>query len=333
MRILVLGGTGFVGRHFVTAAITGGHHVTLFNRGHSQPGLFPGVPVILGDRGGDLGALRAGRFDAVVDTCGYFPANLDHVAAQLKESAGQYLFISSCSVYDMQEQPHDAVAENGQLVGLDIDAGRDDPATYGARKYLCEQVVRAAFPTRHLIVRPGLIVGPHDASYRFPYWADRIAEGGTVLAPGDPQAPLQFIDARDLAAWMLHGIEHRLCGTFNAVSPYGALTLGAFLQRVTQEINAQATLRWLPEDYLRQHQVDCWTTLPLWLHREWQAFQKIDSSLAIGHGLRFRPLETTVRDTHRWSRPLYNADFMARVLSRERETALLDGYRSGAAAA
>jgi len=323
MRLLILGGTNFLGRHTVTTAIRNGHDVTLFNRGKSNSDLFPDLKKITGDRSCDIELLEGIKFDAVIDTSGYFPKNLKYITNTLKKNVEKYIFVSTCSVFNMTDQPSDKVDEQGKLVNLDVDVDKDDMATYGARKYLCEEVVREVFSDNFLIVRPGLIVGPYDPTYRFPYWADRISEGGEVLAPGDKNAPVQFIDARDLAEWMLVAIEKDIKGTFNTVSPYEGHTMASVLECIKNEINPGVKLKWVSEDILRANDVGCWKMLPLWVHSELISFQKLDSSRAISLGLKFRPLSETARDTHEWSRSLYKEKFLGEVLSREKESILL----------
>jgi 2'-hydroxyisoflavone reductase len=206
MDLLVLGGTRFLGRHLVEEALGRGHQVTLFNRGESNPGLFPEVEELRGERGGDLSPLRGRRWDAAIDTSGYLPREVRRSAEILAGSAGHYTFVSSISVY-----------EDFARTGIDEDAPVLEPPDpepveldwelYGGLKVGCERAVEAAMPGRALVVRPGMIVGPHDYTDRFPYWRRRVAEGGDVLAPGDPERQVQLIDARDLAGWMLRMAE------------------------------------------------------------------------------------------------------------------------------
>ena len=322
MKILVLGGTEFLGKHFVELAKID-HEVILFNRGKSNPNIHNELKCIKGDRYKDIERINDSNFDAVVDTSGYFPKNLEYITGNLKNKCRTYLFVSSCSVFDMYDQPQDNITESGKLVDLNIDSETDKPETYGARKFLCEEMVRRNFEDNHFIVRPGLIVGPDDPTYRFPYWADRVSEGGIVLAPGESSAPLQFIDVRDLAAWMLIGLEKSLTGTFNTVSPYNELTLGPFLESVKKVINPDIKYEWVSEEFLRKKEIGCWSTLPLWVYKEIQAFFKVDSAKAIKAGLKFRPIEETIKDTHLWSKDIYKDLYLHKVLDREHERALL----------
>lgn len=328
MNILVLGGTEFLGRHFVEIAQQNGHTLTLFNRGKTNPDLFPETQKVIGDRTKDLNKLSGKQFDAVVDTSGYFPKNLEYVTGELKDIVSKYVFVSSCSVFDYNDQNLECFDENGTLVNLEVDTDSDIPETYGARKYHCEEVVRKEFPNNHFVVRPGLIVGPYDPTYRFPYWADRISEGGEVLCPGDPEAPLQFIDARDLSKWILKGIEENISGTFNAVSPHNTLTLGEFLDIVKSEINPDVEFKWVSEKFLRDNDVSCWSQLPLWVYKEIDGFLKVNSNKAINKVLQFRPIADSINDTHVWSRASYKENFLEKVLSRDKEQLLLRGARS-----
>lgn len=319
-----------MGRYFVDAAIEKEHEVILFNRGRTNPDLYTDLKNIRGDRSQreDIKRLKELKFDAIVDTCGYFPDNLAMITEELKDQVGLYVFVSSCSVYDYNDRDSNKFDEDGTLVDLNIDKNDQGMETYGARKYLCEDVVIETFPKQHFVVRPGLIVGPHDPTYRFPYWVDRVAEGGVALAPGDPSAPLQFIDVRDLAEWMLLGVEKQLVGTYNAVSPHAQLTLGEFLQAVREEINLECEYQWLPEAFLKEHGVTCWSDLPLWVYQEIQGFLKVDSSKAMDAGLTYRPIHKTVRDTHEWSKWLYQEQYLDKVLTRDREAELIRAYRS-----
>src|SRR6266487_2610867 len=215
MRILVLGGTQFLGRHFVEAALRGGHEVTLFNRGRTRPQLFPGAEHRRGDRDGDLRSLAGGKWDAVVDTSGFVPRVVQQSAQLLRSRVGRYLFVSSVSVYADFSRP--GVDEDAPVARLEEETEDHRSRAYGALKALCEETVRETYGAHTTIVRPGLIVGPWDPTGRFTYWPVRIADGGRVLAPEPRDAPVQVIDARDLAEWCLHLLERDVEGTFNAV--------------------------------------------------------------------------------------------------------------------
>src|SRR5262249_18502591 len=227
MRLLVLGGTVFLGRAVVEAALARGDDVTFFTRGRTNPELCPGAERLHGDRDGDLSALAGREWDVVVDTCGYVPRVVADSATLLSPAVGHYAFVSSLSVYADASRPQH---EDDPLEQLDDEADESIEEYYGALKGACEQVVQQTFPGRSLLVRPGLIVGPHDPTNRFTYWVRRIAEGGDVLAPGDPARKVQFIDVRDLAEWILRATEAGLDGPHNAVGPEPPVTMGDLLE-------------------------------------------------------------------------------------------------------
>ena len=293
MRILVLGGTQFLGRHVVDAALGRGHDVTLFNRGQTRPELFPGVEKLRGDRDGDLGALRGRSFDAVVDTSGYVPRIVGETIDALGD-VGHYTFVSSVSVYATLGEPP---TEASPVAGLQ-EPTEEWREAYGELKALCEQVVRERFPGA-FVPRPGLIVGPWDPTGRFTYWPERLAAGGRVLAPAPPGAAAQVIDARDLAAWTVHAAETGLGGTFNAVDR--PTTREALIETCNRVAGTGAEVIWVDEAFLAEHEVSEWMELPLWLHDEkYAGMLSIDPSPALRAGLEPRPLEQTVRDTLAW---------------------------------
>ncbi|HEY6195181.1 MAG TPA: SDR family oxidoreductase [Candidatus Eisenbacteria bacterium] len=328
MRILVLGGTRFLGRHLVEAAAARGHALTLFNRGLTNPALHAGIERITGDRDGGLDALGERTWDAVVDPSGFFPRIVGASARALAGRAGRYLFVSTISVY---AEPVARGADESAPVARLADPGVEtlDGGTYGALKAACEETVREAFGERALIVRPGLIVGPHDTSDRFPYWPRRLARGGTVLAPGEPTAPVQLIDVRDLADWMLSLVERGVGGTFHATGPAEPLTLGRCLERVAAAVGASPRLRWASEAFLREQGVEPWVQLPLWLPAAESGFATLDIARALAAGLRLRPLEDTARDTLAWERSLVADTRPASpALTAEREAELLAGWET-----
>jgi 2'-hydroxyisoflavone reductase len=299
LRVLVLGGTKFLGRHLVEAALERGDEVVLFHRGQTGAGLFPTLEHVIGDRDGGLDPLRGRTFDAVLDTSGYLPRLVRASAELLSDSAGFYAFISSISVY-----PEDTFAgfdESAPTLELSDPASEDIAKDYGALKAVCEQVVEKAFPNRCLKVRAGLIVGPHDPTGRFTYWVTRLARGGSVLAPAPALAPVQFIDARDLAAWTLEMVAASQPGVFNATGPAGPLSFEKLLERTAGALESDASVIWVDPDFLVRRGVEPWSELPLWLPGESaQGLMQADIGKALGAGLQFRPLEETGRDTHRW---------------------------------
>jgi 2'-hydroxyisoflavone reductase len=328
MRILVLGGTRFLGRHFVEAARARGHAPTLFNRGRTNPSLHEGVERLVGDRDGGLGALAGRTWDAVLDPSGYFPRLVGDSARALAGVAGQYVFVSSVSVY--AEPIRAGADEDAPLATTDDPAAETiTGANYGALKALCERAAREAFGPRTLVVRPGLIVGPHDTTDRFPYWPRRLARGGEVLAPGSPGAPTQFVDARDLAAWLVDLVERGVCGTFNATGPADPLTLGDCLARISRAVGGDARLTWVPEAFLRGQGVEPWLQMPLWLHESDQAMDTVSIARALAEGLRLRPLEETALDTLAWERSLaHDRRPASPTLTPGREAEVLAAWRA-----
>ncbi len=325
MNILILGGTRFLGRHLVDAALARGHQVTLFNRGQSNPGLYPNLQTILGDRAHDLTALADRRFDAVIDTCGYFPHIVRRAAQALRDNVEAYVFISSISVYADFSQP--GMTEDAPLAalpaGIDPAAEEITAETYGPLKALCEQAVQDVFGPRAFIIRPGLIVGPHDPTDRFTYWPFRVAGGGDVLAPEHPNIPVQIIDARDLAAFTLKLLEDHTPGVFNATGPNHPLTFGALLETCKQVSGSDAVFHWASARFLQENHVAPWSDLPVWVPDtpENAGFSRVDIAKAITAGLTFRPLEHTIRDTLAWAatRPLQHPWRAGLTEERERE--------------
>ena len=216
MKLLVIGGTRFVGRALIEEALKQGMEVTMFNRGKSNPEIFPDVEKLVGDRDDDLEALKGRKWDAVVDTCGYIPRHVKMTAELLKDNIEHYTFISTISVYPFPI-PEDGVDEEGELARMDDPTVEEiNGETYGALKVLCEEAIDEIMDGRATHIRAGLIIGPHDPTDRFTYWPVRVAEGGEMLAPGDPTVPMQYIDARDLAKWTLHCTVNKLTGAYNS---------------------------------------------------------------------------------------------------------------------
>ena len=300
MRLLLLGGPKFVGRALIEAAIERGHEVTTFNRGQTNPGAFAAVEELHGDRLGDLEPLRGRTWDAVLDTSAYVPQVVRSAAALLADAAERYVFVSSISVYAdySRPTPEDAPLET-LAEGHPEDELLADFANYGALKVLCEQAVEERFAGRAVIVRPGLIVGPHDPTDRFTYWPRRIELGRPLLAPAPPDAAVQMIDVRDLAGWMVRMAESGGTGVFNATSPADAHTFGSML-----EACGAREVVWAEESFLLEHGVEPWSDLPLWIPAgdpEMAYFHRTDVSRAVEAGLTFRPLEETARDVPEWT--------------------------------
>lgn len=304
MRLLVLGGTKFLGRAAVAEALARGHEVMMFNRGETNPELFPEVEKLRGDRDGDLSALDGRDWNAVIDPSGYLPRIVRASTELLAERVGHYVFVSSISVYgDFSEVARE---DEAPLIQLDDTSDeRLEGDRYGGFKALCEQVVADVFPGRSARVRAGLIVGPNDPTGRFTYWPSRVARGGEVLAPGRKGRQVQFVDVRDLGAWLVEICERRVSGAFNATGPEPPITMGELLETARAVSNSNALITWVDEDFLREHEVGEWMELPLWIAETgdpaWRRFQEVDVSRAVAEGLRFRPVTETVRDTLEWA--------------------------------
>lgn len=293
MRILVLGGTAFVGRHIVEAALARGHAITVFHRGRTNARLWPDVEHRLGDRDGDLAALRDGTWDAVVDTSAYVPRIAARSAELLSERAGLYVFISTVSVYaDFQTIGITETAPRATIAGSDLETVNAE--SYGALKARAERAVAEHFPGRTLRIRPGIVVGPYDYTGRFAYWPRRIGEGGDVLAPGAPDHPLQVIDARDLGAFVVARLEANDPGLYNATGPI--VRWGDFLQACIDLTGEKARLRWIADDALQAAGVTG-ADLPLWVAATppTAGFYAISSERAVAAGLHTRPLADSIR--------------------------------------
>lgn len=330
MKLLILGGTIFLGRHLVEAARARGHEVTLFNRGQHNADLFPDVEKLRGDRDGGLDTLHGRRWDAVIDTCGYVPRLVRASAEALADAVAHYTFISSVSVYRDMRVP--GIDEN-YPVGLLEDETVEEVTgeSYGPLKALCEQAAEQVMPGRVLSLRAGLIVGPYDVSDRFTYWPHRVAQGGEVLAPAPPEQPLQFIDVRDLAEWNIRMIEAGKTGVYNTDSPPGLATFGTLLDTCKAVSGSDARFTWVSSAFLTKAEVAPWMELSLWLgeDEEYAALYAVNCDKAARDGLTIRPLAETVQDTLAWSatRP---ADHEWRAgLKPEREVELLRSWAVG----
>jgi 2'-hydroxyisoflavone reductase len=320
MRLLVIGGTKFLGRAVVAAALARGHAVTLFHRGRTNPDLFLEAERVIGDRDGGLDALGKRTWDAVIDPSGYVPRVVRASAERLRDAAGHYQFVSSISVYARFDRP--GLGEDAPLRELADPATEDVMPNYGGLKALCERAAADAFGAERVaIVRPGLIVGPHDPSGRFPWWVWRSGRGGAMVAPAPPSRPVQLVDARDLGAWMVRLAEERRAGTYNATSP--PFSFAAMLEacRADQPV-------WIDEARLLAAGVAPWMDLPLWIPRgdpEHEHMLEVDVSRAVAAGLTFRPLADTALDTLRWIREVreFPREYGPVGLDLEREARLL----------
>jgi 2'-hydroxyisoflavone reductase len=331
LSILILGGTGFIGPHEVHAARERGHTLTLFNRGQTNPGLFPDIETLRGDRNGDLASLKGRRWDVVIDNSGFEPAQVALSAGLLKDAVGQYLFVSTQSVYaDRSIIDQDETGAVGQS-----DAPEQEWSGYGPLKALCEKELSAAMPGRFTVVRPAVIVGPGDASDRFTYWVQRIDRGGDVLAPGLPDDPTQFIDVRDLTEWMIRLVENGTMGTFNATGPEGHLPVAGLVYGIRAVTTTPVTFTWTSHEFLAAQEVRPFSNLPLWhlpVGRT-AGFMRMSARRAQAAGLTYRPLAITAADTLAWwkSEPAERRTGRLRAgLTPEREAEVLAAWKAQA---
>jgi 2'-hydroxyisoflavone reductase len=327
MKLLVLGGTQFLGRAAVEAALGRGHEVTLFTRGQTNPDLFAEAERLRGDRSSDLSALKGRNWDAVIDTSGYFPGVVRASAQALADSVERYLFVSSISVYaDFSEGPDEDSRRAELAQDWPIDEMLPEYENYGALKALSEDAVWEVFGARAVIMRPGLIVGPHDPTGRFTYWPHRIARGGEFVVPAPPDRQVQLIDVRDLGAWLIGVCERGGSGAFNATHPGVSWT--ELVDSALRVTGSRARPVWVDSDYLAEQGVGEWMELPMWLHDpEWVGMNRAVVSRALAAGLTFRPLEETIGGT------LEEAETTdAAGLTAEREHELLEAWKGRAAA-
>jgi 2'-hydroxyisoflavone reductase len=300
VRILTIGGTQFIGRHFVQAALDGGHEVTIFHRGRTGAGLFPQATHLTGDRDQDLGTLAAGRWDATVDFCAYLPRQVRALAAALGARGGRHMLISSVSAY---RAPAPAgFGEGWPLAELaDPETQEVTDATYGGLKVLCERAALDAYgAAATTIIRPTYVIGPYDHSYRLTWWVERLARGGRVLAPGDPADPIQVIDARDLASWMVALLDRSVTGAYHAVSPEPPFGFGLLLDAIATEVAPAGTeLTWADSEFLRAAGLDD-AALPLWpgASLDDASLSAASPAAALAAGLAPRPLRQSVADIH-----------------------------------
>jgi len=335
LSILMLGGTGFLGPAEVEYAMARGHKVTLFNRGRTNPRLFPQAERLVGDRAtGDLAALQGRRWDAVMDTSANTATWVRDSAAALKDSVGRYLFVSSISAHTDNSiigQTEDGAvfshADYEDVVAKNAPMGQ----AFGPNKAEAERIVHATFGDRGLVVRPGLIVGPGDNSDRFTYWPVRIDRGGEIVAPGDGTDHTQIVDVRDLGRFLVHLVEQGASGTYNAVGPKSAMTMAEMLYGIRAITSSALKFCWVPVDILREQKVGGWMEMPCWVYPEpeTRGFSDWDCSKAIAAGLEFRPLADTARDTLAWwkARPA-DAPAMRTGLKPEKEAAVLAAWKA-----
>jgi 2'-hydroxyisoflavone reductase len=324
VRILTIGGTRFIGRHFVQAALDGGHEVTVFHRGRTGAGLFPQAEHLTGDRDQDLGVLAEGRWDATVDFCAYLPRQVRALAAALGGRGGQHVLISSVSAY--RTPAPSGYTEDWPLAELsDPEVQELTAATYGGLKTLCEHAALDAYgAAATTIIRPTYVIGPHDHTYRLTWWVERLARGGRVLAPGDPADPIQVIDARDLASWTVSLLERHTAGTFHAVSPPPPFGFGQLLDTIAARVAPPGTtLTWVDSDFLKAGGEDD-ESLPLWPAADAESdINAADPARAYAAGLAPRPLGDSVAELHAAEQAAPTAKPAGLGLTSEREAGLL----------
>ena len=326
--LLILGGTRFLGPEIVDAAKVSGWTITLFNRGKTNPGLFPDLEKLQGDRNGDLKSLEGRSFDAVVDTSGYFPRQVRDTATLLaKQGAKQYVFISSISVYaDLGKPGVDETAPVAVLTDPTVEKVTE--GAYGGLKALCEKAAETAMPGRVTNVRPGLIVGPNDGTDRFTYWPVRVAKGGEVLAPNRPEDPVEFIDVRDLGTWIVRTIDAKTFGVFNATS--APIRVGDMLDACKAASGSDARFTWVGAAFLKEQKVEEWSDLPVWTSPEGDdaGGGLVSNARAVAKGLTFRPIKATAKDTLDWwkKQPKERTAKLKSGLGEEREKAVLAAW-------
>lgn len=331
LTILIMGGTGFLGPHIVEAATKRGHTMTLFNRGKTHPGLFPNIEQLHGDRKVDTSALGNRKWDAVVDTSAYIPADVTRSATLLAPNVLQYLLISTVSVYAKLDKV--GMNETAPVATTnEPDAQKVTNENYGALKALCESALQKVMPDRSTVIRPGLIVGPGDPTDRFTYWPVRVARGGEVLAPESPKDFTQFIDARDLADFIVLCLEKKTLGTFNADAQAGSITMGRLLDTCKRVSKSDAKFTWVDAKFLEKEKVEPWSDLPAWSRAEGDdaAFGRVSAAKAKAAGLKYRPLDDTVRDTLAWfkTEPAEHQAKLRAGISAEREAEVLKDWHA-----
>ena len=334
LRILFLGGTGFLGPHTVRYALERGHDVTLFNRGRTNTDLFPELETIIGNRDPEidegLSGLEGREWDAVIDTSAYIPRISGASAELLADKVGQYLFVSTICQYENWAEGDTGGTEERPRAVLDDPATEDVSTHYCALKAYCERAVEAAMPGRVTQIRPGLIVGPRDGSDRFTYWPVRIARGGEVLAPGKPSDRTQYIDVRDLARFMVHCLEQELTDAYNVVR--NPMPFGDLLSACMTTIESDAELTWVPAEFLAENDVQAWRDMPAWADSNSDMAGSLTWSAdkALAAGLAISPIDETIRDTLAWFRslPQERQDTLRAGISAEKEAAVLTAWHA-----
>jgi len=339
MKILIIGGTIFLGRHLIEAALAKGHQVTMFNRGWHNADLYPEVEKLRGNRADDLSALQGRTWDAAFDTCGYVPRIVRKSAETLRDAVEHYTFVSSCSVYgDFDPNGADENFPVSKLTPEQVeeaerlDTGERAKAVsygeaYGGLKALCEHAAEELMLGRVLNVRAGLIVGKYDSVERFTYWVKRVSEGGKVLAPGKPERRVRVINARDLAEWIVEMAENRSAGTYNATGAEDGLTMEKMLGEIRDVSSSDAEFVWANEKFLEEQKVESWTEMPLWIPEKYNGIFEVKNDKAIRDGLSFRPLSETIKETLDWI-SIRGGDPLKVGMQPEREQELLKVLQS-----
>jgi 2'-hydroxyisoflavone reductase len=332
LKILILGGTGFIGPHMVRYALDRGHEITLFNRGRSNTDLFPDLENLIGDRNGDLESLRGRTWDICMDNNA---SNIDWVTYStefLKDSVPLYFYVSSRSAYsDLSSVPMHAGAPTFTYETAGVEPGAES-LPYGLRKALCERQVQGVFPGISTVFRPGLIIGPGDRTDRFTYWPVRINQGGEVLAPGDPSDPIQIIDVRDFTEWVVRMAENGTTGVFNGVGPAIPRPIEQLLYGIRAVTTAETEFTWVPADFLAEHEVRPYSHMPVWMPpgpgRE--GFARFDLTPEVESGLTYRPLAVTAKETldYHFSRPAEEQAPLRAGLPAEREAEVLAAWHA-----
>lgn len=330
MRILILGGTGFIGPHFVRTLREHGHTLTLFNRGKRAPELFPDIETLIGDRNGPIDSLKGRDWDAVIDDSGYLLKHVRLTTELLKDRVQYYLYISSISAYADFKKPD--IDEDYPLADLQDPETADIMANYGGLKAGCEKIVQDAFGQRCSIVRPTYIVGPGDHTDRFTYWPVRAARGGEMLVPGTANDPMQFIDVRDLADFVRLCVEQRTAGRYNACNPPRSVTMGQVVETSKKLANANTRFVWVSEQFIDEQKLVDSNEIPIWAppSGEWIGAAQVSSARAVAKGLKFRDPATTIADTLAWhaTRPAEQQQKLRAGLTPEREAELLKLWKS-----
>ena len=338
LRLLILGGTGFTGPFQVRYALDRGHKVTVFNRGKSRPGELPqGVEQLIGDRNGQLDALKDRQWDVVIDNPTSVPVWVRDVAQVLKGNVDRYVFISTISVYADNAKANDETAPLAKYEGADAMKETRETliasqfALYGPLKAQSEAEAEKWFPKKTLVIRPGLIVGPGDQTDRFTYWPVRIDRGGEVMAPGAPADPVQFIDARDLAEWTIRMVENGETGIYNATGPANEMGMGGMLDGIKGGLKSEAMFTWVPAEFLQEQKVAPWSDMPVWVPSDGESggLSRTSIKKALAKGLTFRPLADTARDTLSWfkTQPAERQAALKAGVKPEREAEVLEAWR------